>query len=81
MKGNPVPPPIPESIRLFILCNGMNWCHLPADGGIYAQHPKLLDEWDIIFDEQARHEQKKRRDRDREAKREGRGSSRGRRKR
>ena len=31
----------------------MKWNHLPVAGGIYDQHPKLLDEWEIIFAEKA----------------------------
>jgi len=27
----------------------MQWNHLPVAGGIYDQHPKLLEEWSIIF--------------------------------
>jgi len=34
---------------MFALCEGMKWTHLPVAGGIYDQHPKLMDEWRIIF--------------------------------
>lgn len=27
----------------------MNWAHLPLPGGIYAQSPKLIDQFEIIF--------------------------------
>lgn len=28
----------------------MQWSHLPVPGGLYAQHPRLLDEWQEIFE-------------------------------
>lgn len=27
----------------------MEWTHLPVAGGLYDQHPKLLDDWMVIF--------------------------------
>jgi hypothetical protein len=27
----------------------MKWNHLPVAGGLYDQHPQLLDEWQYIF--------------------------------
>ena len=27
----------------------MEWNHLPLAGGLYDQHPRLLDEWQVIF--------------------------------
>jgi hypothetical protein len=27
----------------------MKWNHLPVPGGIYAQHPRLIDDFSIIF--------------------------------
>lgn len=41
---------IPESLRLYLLCKNMKWTHLPVGGGLYDQHPKLLDDWLIIMD-------------------------------
>ena len=38
-----------ESLRLFAMCNAMNWCHLPWVGGLYDQHPRMLEEWAVIF--------------------------------
>ena len=51
---------MPESLRLFILCEAMNWAHLPLPGGLYAQHPQLLDEWFYIFVRRSEHEARKR---------------------
>ena len=45
-----------ESLRLFLWCAGTKWAHLPVAGGIYDQHPTLIDEWSVLFDIQARHE-------------------------
>jgi hypothetical protein len=36
----------------------MRWNHLPVAGGIYDQHPRLLDEWQVIFEAQARQREK-----------------------
>ena len=27
----------------------MKWAHLPVAGGLYDQHPQLIDEWDVLF--------------------------------
>lgn len=48
----------PESMRLFSMCQAMKWSHLPIDGGLYAQHPRLLDEWEIIFSAIAKQDQR-----------------------
>lgn len=40
---------MPEALRLFIICEGMSWTHLPCAGGLYDQHPVLLDRWVYIF--------------------------------
>ncbi len=50
----------PESIRLFALCANMKWAHLPLSGGLYAQHPRLLEEFEVIF--QQLHAEEARRD-------------------
>lgn len=34
----------------------MRWSHLPVAGGIYDQHPRLLEEWAVIFHEKGEHE-------------------------
>lgn len=49
VRGRELHPPIPEAIRLYILCDSMNWAHLPLPGGIYAQSTKLIDQFEIIF--------------------------------
>ena len=41
-----------ESIRLFALCQQMKWAHLPVAGGLYDQHPQLIEEWSYIFAQQ-----------------------------
>jgi hypothetical protein len=38
----------------------MKWSHLPVEGGIYDQHPKLIDQFRYIFATRAEHEEKKR---------------------
>jgi len=41
---------MPESLRLYLLCKAMKWTHLPNAGGIYDQHPKLLDDFLTCFE-------------------------------
>jgi hypothetical protein len=36
----------------------MKWNHLPVAGGLYDQHPQLLDEWSYIFQVKAENEQR-----------------------
>lgn len=45
----------------------MKWNHLPVAGGVYDQRPELLAQWEIIWDERAKHEAEK-------AKKEGKGT-------
>jgi hypothetical protein len=45
---------------MFSLCENMKWSHLPLPGGIYAQHPKLIEQFRVIFSVRAEHEEKKR---------------------
>lgn len=40
----------------------MKWSHLPVAGGLYDQHPKLIEQFQIIFHERAKHEEKKRKE-------------------
>jgi len=42
---------MPESIRLFAMCKAMKWAHMPVPGGLFDQHPILLDQWSVIFSE------------------------------
>lgn len=37
-----------------MICEAMNWCHLPVAGGLYDQHPELLNQWLQIWS--AKHE-------------------------
>ena len=71
VRGDPVERPT-ESMRLFALCSAMEWAHLPVAGGLYDQHPQLLDEWLIIFQAKAEEEAKEQERRKREAKNRGR---------
>lgn len=34
-----------ESLRLYLLCQMFKWNHLPVAGGIYDQHPVMLDDF------------------------------------
>jgi len=38
-----------DSLRLFMLCKAMEWNHLPASGGLFDQDPRLLDDWQTIW--------------------------------
>lgn len=40
---------------MFILCDGMKWAHLPVEGGIYDQHPRLIDDFEYIAGRRAEH--------------------------
>ena len=46
---------------MFLLCQLMDWNHLPVAGGIYDQDPELISSFWTIFTEQAKveHEKKK----------------------
>jgi len=39
----------------------MKWNHLPNKGGLYDQHPDLLDQFNYIFGERSEQEEKDRR--------------------
>lgn len=45
-----------ESLRLFLFCEGTKWAHFPVQGGIYDQHPMLIDEWSLLFSIKADHD-------------------------
>jgi hypothetical protein len=47
-----------ESIRLFALCDAMGWAALPVHGGLYDQHPRLLEEWSYILGQRAEHQRR-----------------------
>jgi hypothetical protein len=38
----------------------MKWNFLPVAGGIYDQHPDLLLQWAIVWDEKAKYEAQER---------------------
>lgn len=46
---------------MFSICEKMEWNHLPVGGGIYDQHPELLKQWNVIWDERAQYEREKKR--------------------
>lgn len=56
MEGKPIQGSLPESLRLFALCDAMKWAHLPVAGGIYDQHPQLIEEFQYIFNVKHKHE-------------------------
>lgn len=45
----------------------MRWNHLPVAGGLYDQHPQLLEEWKIIFAAKAEKEERERKEQERKA--------------
>lgn len=53
------------AIRMFSLCEGMKWSHLPVAGGIYDQHPLLMDKFQIIFQTRAEIEAKRQQEEER----------------
>lgn len=61
------------------MCAAMKWAHLPVAGGLYDQHPLLMDRFAYIFSEQAKHEeaQRKKEEADRKRQMGGRKPSRG----
>jgi hypothetical protein len=61
---------------LFSICENMKWSHLPVAGGIYDQHPQLLTEWGIIWEEKAKFERAEAAKRENEARSAGKGRGR-----
>lgn len=57
----------------------MKWSVLPVAGGLYDQHPRLLEEWSVIFEERQLAEERERKEQERKARTPGAGRSRGRR--
>lgn len=49
------------------MCEAMRWNHLPVAGGLYDQHPQLLEEFQIIFAAKARKEERERKEMERKA--------------
>lgn len=46
----------------------MDWVALPVAGGIYDQHPKLIEEWTILLALEAEQERKRQAEQERKAK-------------
>jgi len=46
----------------------MKWAHLPVAGGLYDQHPQLIDEWDILFEMDAHYQLQRQRQQEAEMK-------------
>lgn len=67
VRGREIPPPVCSEIRLFSLCEGMKWTHLPEAGGLYDQNPQLLDRFYFILAERSKHEAAEQAKRDRES--------------
>lgn len=59
---------MPESLRLWTMCAVMEFSVLPNDGGLYDQHPIMLDHWAIIWDKKAKHDKREQQKRERDAK-------------
>lgn len=49
------------------MCQSMKWNHLPVAGGLYDQHPQLLEEFEVIFAAKARKEEQERKDQEKKA--------------
>lgn len=48
-----------------MLLEATRWTHLPVTGGWHEQHPMLIDEFMILFDEKGKHEARQIRDQER----------------
>ena len=64
-----------ESIRLYSICKGMKWTHLPVEGGLYDQHPQLMDDFVVIMMAENRAERKRIEEQRRQSKVKSRGRS------
>lgn len=51
------------------MCEAMKWAHLPEAGGLYDQHPDLLDGFALIFGKRAEYEDEQERKRQAEERR------------
>lgn len=51
-----------------MLCKGMEWTTLPVAGGIYDQHPRLIDEFLIIMNVEGQVQNKLRAEQQRKSK-------------
>lgn len=52
-----------------MICEALRFGALPVFGGLYDQHPQLVDEWVIILQARAEHEAKESKKREAEARR------------
>jgi hypothetical protein len=52
----------------------MKWAHLPVAGGLYDQHPILMEKFEIIFQLRAQKEAREQAKRDAEQRRNSRGT-------
>ena len=53
----------------------MEWAVLPNPGGLYQQHPQLIEEWGVIFEERSKYEKEQAKSREEKAKGSGAGRS------
>ena len=60
VKGQTIEGGVPESLRLFALCDAMEWNHLPQAGGLYDQHPQIIDDFQVIFGIRSAYEKRRR---------------------
>jgi hypothetical protein len=49
---------VPESLRLYTICKALKFGALPLAGGIYDQHPDLIEQWSIIMEAEAAREKR-----------------------
>jgi hypothetical protein len=68
-----------ESIRLYAFAKGIEFGALPLAGGIYDQHPKLVEQWATIMAAESREEAKRRKRQEERQRRQMAQSKRGRR--
>ena len=54
---------------MYMICEAMEWNHLPVAGGIYDQHPALLDDFMQIFQAKSTYEREQAKKKEAEAKR------------
>lgn len=62
---------------MFVLCENMKWNHLPNAGGLYDQHPELLEKFLFIFQSRQEYQAEEEKRQEDERKRNSAKSSRG----
>jgi hypothetical protein len=60
---------VPEALKLWVLFKSLGETALPVAGGLYDQHPKLIDSWFYIAQETAKKDSAQAKKRDAEARR------------